>query len=209
MRPFCARQLRFAFTVLAAATVGGLGGCSWFGGGTSEMRVDSRATNDVLEPHFATSIYRFEDPNTCDVYLSDLPLEVLLEAADGRGPGAQGGPGAGNLVRVHMFLTPRAGYTPIDYTASNAAITHIVIASDDTYGVYTGGGFFLPSGTPGDASLSMKTYGTNMRLAGAAGRFNDRLGACEVDAKLTAERNDQAAERIGALVSEMARGTDH
>jgi len=133
--------------------------------------------------------------------LSDLPIALLMDAAEGRL--AEPLP-AGNLSRVHVFLNPRAGYTPIDYTASNASFTHIVV-SGEVYGVYTGAGFVLPSTTPGESSFSGYTNGANLKLASSTAGFEDMLGPTEVTGRVSATRDDATAEKLGALVSAMAR----
>jgi len=176
-------------------------GCGWLSDGPSNLVLDARTSNAVLEPVYTTAVYRYIDPNTMDVVLSDLPIGLLMDAAEGRL--AEPLP-AGNLSRVHVFLNPRAGYTPIDYTASNASFTHIVV-SGEVYGVYTGAGFVLPSTAPGEPSFSGNTSGANLKLASATAGFEDMLGPTEVTGRVSATRDDATAEKLGALVSAMAR----
>lgn len=198
MKPISRRTT--ALITLACLAVG-TGGCGWLGGGNTSLRLESRSQPAVLEPNFTTAVYRFEDPNTLDVYLSDLPMARLLEAADGRLTEPLP---PGTLARVHVFLNPRAGYTPIDYTASNATVTYVVMAGE-VYGVYTGAGFFLPGTTPGEGEFSGKTSGANLKLAAATEGFSDRLGPSELSGRISAVRDDEKAQRLGALVSSLSR----
>ncbi len=187
------------FSILPAAAM--LGGCGILSGGRSDLVLDARTSNAELRPSYTTAFYRTIDENTLDVVMTDLPVDMLLDAAEGKL--AEPLP-AGNITRVHVFLNPRAGYTPIDYTASNASITHVVV-SGEIYGVYTGAGFVLPSTSPGDSSFSGQTSGANLRLAASTPGFEDQLGPTEVTGRVAAPRDDAKAEKISALVSAMAR----
>ncbi len=198
----CSRTFFDALGATAALGVAVLtAGCGILGGGESALTFDARTTNNILQPAYSAAVYRSVDENTLDVYLTDLPMERLIEAAEGRLTTPLP---AGNITRVHLFLNPRAGYTPIDFTASNASITHIVV-SGEVYGVYTGAGFVLPSTTPGESTFSGKTSGANLRLSATTPGFEDRLGPSEVTGRISAVRDDAKAEVIGGLVSAMAR----
>lgn len=200
----CPKPRRTALAPLAPLslfTVSVLSGCTFLGGGDTALTFDARTTNSILQPAYTTAVYRAIDENTLDVYLTDLPTDRLVEAAEGR---LSSPLPPGNITRVHLFLNPRAGYTPIDYTAANASITHIVV-SGEIYGVYTGAGFVLPSTTPGDSTFSGKTSGANLRLVSTTPGFEDRLGPSELTGRITAQRDDAKADTLGALVSAMAR----
>lgn len=189
---------RAAIIVLAALTVPA---CSWIGGGSTSLRIESRTGPEVLEPRYTTALYRYEDPNSLEVYLTDLPMNRLLEAAEGQ---LSEPLPPGNLARVSVFLNPRAGYTPIAFESANFAVTHIVV-SGEVYGVYTGAGFILPSSTPGDDTFSGRTSGANLKLAGFTDGFKDLLGPSEMSGAIAATRDDARSERLGALVSAMSR----
>lgn len=191
------RALFLAVVALAAA----IPGCGLLSGGRSDLVLDARTSNAEMRPNYTSAFYRTIDENTVDVVMTDLPVGMLLDAAEGR---LSEPLPAGNITRVHVFLNPRAGYTPIDYTASNASFTHVVV-SGEVYGVYTGAGFVLPSTSPGDSSFSGQTNGANLRLAASTPGFEDQLGPTEVTGRVAAPRDDAKAEKIAALVSAMAR----
>lgn len=186
---------------LGLITLTVLPACGALSGGNSTLALVSRAGESSVSPAFSTSIYAYHDSNTLDVYLTDLPMDQLMAAAEGR---LDSPLPPGSLVRVHLFLNPRAGYTPIDYTASNATFTYMIV-SGEVFGVYSGAGFVLPSSTPGEPSFSARTSGANLRLAGATPGFNDRLGPAELSGRISAARDDARAEKLGGLFSAMAR----
>jgi len=94
-----------------------------------------------------------------------------------------------------MFLMPKAGSTPIDFTAANATVHHYVIA-DGAVGVYSGGGFLLPSSEPTGKSISARLGGATLRLAEQAGPFVDRLGTSRVRGSVSAKRDEETADAI-------------
>lgn len=172
------------------------GGCTVIGGapGSSSLSITSRTGELALKPDLQTNVYRAIDENTADIYLSDLPEDQLLARLSGEAPDL-----SGVLVHIHMFIMPRAGQTPIDYTASNVSITQLVMAGPSV-GVYGGGGFMLPSGKPGNKRFGGTMRGTTLRLIRKDPGFEDLLGTCEVEGRVGAERDEQTARRIGSLM---------
>jgi len=153
--------------VLALAMSALASGC----GADTSLVITARDDAFILEPLFITSVYRKIDVNTADIYLSDLPVDQvarrLARSAEGE-PGA-----AGVVVHIHLFLMPKAGRTPIEYTASNVSITQLVLTGAST-GVYSGGGFFLPSSEVGSRWLEGRIKGASLRLSRQQGNFLDR-----------------------------------
>lgn len=122
--------LRLAFILLAAAAAL-LGGC---GGPGGHLTLRSVATGATYTPPLPTAVYRYQDLNTVDVYLSDVPVESLANpdidlrewaADEGQNGGAERG---ATIVHIHLFVLPRAGKTPIDATACNATLRQLVLA---------------------------------------------------------------------------------
>jgi len=122
-------------TMRRIATMGVLGlgiacaaGCSLasgIGGGSATARIGSVEEGTELAPKWRTVIYATSDVNTADVILSDLDQESLMRAISDESElrGVDG-----SILRVRMFITPRAGRTPIDYTASNTSATLITMS---------------------------------------------------------------------------------
>lgn len=150
-----------------------------------------------VQPDFQTAVYRFIDPNTADVFLSDFPREAIVERL---AQGVDGPPG--HLIHVHLFLSPKAGKTPIDFTASNCAITYAVF-SGTSIGLYGGGGFVLPSSSVGDSTLSGRIRGATLGLMEAKPGFADRLGRSTLDGSISAQRDDALAQQISARLTRL------
>jgi hypothetical protein len=177
---------RALFSLLATSLL--IPCCGTLPGGRSSILFDSTSHGHLLEPTFTTQVFTSEDLNTADVYLTDIPG---LGTPDATGVGM-----TGNVLHIHMFLYPKAGQTPIDFTASNTTITHVVLA-DGAYGVYAGAGFLLPSGKPtkGSTFKGHIADATMMPVSATSG-FDDLLGWNELSGSVNSERDDDRAEQI-------------
>lgn len=176
--------LALLLALLAAAT---LPACAGVSGGRSTLEFDSTSEGTILTPTFTTRVFDSDDPNTADIYLTDIPGLATPEA---KGEGM-----TGNILHIHMFLYPKAGKTPIDFTASNATITHVVLA-DGAYGVYSGGGFFLPSGKTKGRSFKGRLSNATLRPVSATSGFADLLGWNQLSGSLAAARDEDRADAI-------------
>lgn len=174
----------------------GLAGCTGAGaGGGGALRIESSIGEAVLRPRMQTGIYGSPDRNTADIFLSDFEADELLAVLRGDRAGR-----TGNLVHIHMFLLPRAGQTPIDFTASNATMTHVVFSGAGV-GVYGGGGFLLPKGAPGGSVFGGTVRGATLRLLRSTDGFSDLLGTSELSGAVSARRDeDRAAELSNAML---------
>ena len=98
-------------------------GCA--GGGGADLSTFSTTRGEssgALTPQFTTAAYFPTDQNTADIYLSDIPASELANpATDLTGKG-------GNIVHIHVFLIPSAGMTPIENTACNITVRHLILA---------------------------------------------------------------------------------
>lgn len=185
-------RLLFAFACVVAMV--GLSGC-----GTPGMALRSAQGRGTLDPNFTTRCYiPTEDKAGADVYLTDLPPELWRPDSDLAGI-------SGTIVHVHLFLRPKAGKTPQAETASNLNIRYVVIGKG-AVGVYAGGGFLLPSGTPGDETFGGRIDRASLRLSRAGEGFKDLLGPCELSGRFRAERNEAAARLIEARMGQVMEG---
>ncbi|TVQ75906.1 MAG: hypothetical protein EA380_09790 [Phycisphaeraceae bacterium] len=162
---------------------------SWGGGRSSGVTLTAGDNSAQLQPVFTTRVYTKIDPNTVHLYLTDIDD---LATATSSGVGL-----TGNVLHIHMFIRPRAGRTPIAFTASNATITHVVIA-EGAYGIYSGGGFFLPSGAPGRATFAGRIRDATLRPIGATSGFADLLGWTTLSGNIAARQDDHRADQISA-----------
>jgi hypothetical protein len=171
----------------------GLTGCGVFGSSvTRDATLTSFDAGTVLtiEPKFQA--YYAADPNTADFYLSDLPAEAFADDADLSRF-------SGSLVHVHMFLAPKAGSTPIAFSANSVTVRHLIIA-EGQLGQYSGGGFLLPKGTAGDSSFGGTLKDASMRLTARTPGFVDRLGAAEFESGLKVPKDVSRAKRMALLM---------
>ena len=160
-------------------------------GAGAPITIDSRTTPHVMTPDLRTRVFTASDVNTANIYLSDLTMPELEHALTNSGAGA-----TGNLIHIHMFLMPKAGETPVDFTAANATVRHYVIA-DGAVGLYSGGGFLLPGANPTNGNtLSARLGGATLRLTDASGPFADRLESTDVAGGVTATRDEEAVTAI-------------
>lgn len=170
-----------------------LGSCGIFGSSvTRDATLTSYDAGTVLtiEPKFQA--YYAADPNTADFYLSDLPAEAFADGADLARF-------SGSLVHVHMFLAPKAGATPIAFSANSVTVRHLIIA-EGQLGQYSGGGFLLPSGTAGSSTFGGKLKNATMRLTARTPGFVDRLGASEFESGLKVPKDVSRAKRMALLL---------
>lgn len=162
---------------------------------TSTLRIASSEHGAVLEPAWRQGVFRMRDRNTVDLYLSDLPSDTVATRLAQAAAGEPGPPGT--VLVINMFLDPEAGRTPIDFTASNTSVTAVVLTGE-SWGVYGGGGFLLPSSFSSDRSFEGVMRGASLRMIRAEPGFEDRLGVSELSGEVIARRDDRAANAIAA-----------
>lgn len=181
----------------------GLSGCGWMGGvgravrsvGGDGAELTSLQNGNSLSISATTRVYGFEDRHRADFYLTDLPEEVWKSGADASNLN-------GTMVHVAMFVTPKAGRTPIAVDA-NSAIVRVLVLSNGQVGLYGGGGFFTRSGAPGMESVGGSVTDGTVRLVRATPGFNDLLGPstfnCGFTTVLDAEQAAQMDRAFNAL----------
>jgi hypothetical protein len=180
-----------------AVFLGGLAAVA--GGCATDSRVTVRSVQAAVvdAPLLPTAVYGAADGNTADFYLTDLPLGSL-------DPGTPLTGQSGRIVHLHMFLTPRAGSTPISSEACSVTVRHIILAGGEL-GVYSGGGFLLPRSDLGDEQFIGRVRDATLRLTGSTRGFADKLGAASLDATIAAQRDEAMARRIGMRVEDVIR----
>ena len=204
--------VRLLCTLVCVAVLGGCGGA---GGATlgllsprgltvtgqDGLRIDGELRPPArLTSRFPEAVYGYADSNTATFVL----VSRDRDAADAR-------PEQAAVLR--MFWRPRAGRTPIERTATNATLQYLVFPPGGEAGVYTGAGFIMPDGEPGDDRLGVEVQDAYVQLRDAGPRFLDLLGRAELDGSFTARRDDararallreletQAAEALGYRVA--------
>lgn len=136
--------------------------------------------------------YLSSDINTADFFLSDLPADAFADGADLS-------QFTGSLIQIHMFLAPKAGSTPIAFSATSATVRQVVFA-EGQMGMYSGGGFLLPSGTAGESTFGGKIHSASMRLTARTPGFADKLGPAEFASGLSVPKDVSRAKRMSLLI---------
>jgi hypothetical protein len=200
MRPrrhsaFRPQQMLLALAGTAALAMAG--GCSVINTGPGGVLTLSGADGThKFAPDYSTAAYKSIDADTFDVFLSDLPRERLTNSSD-----LLGGT-SGNLVHVHIFLTPDAGNTPIDSTACNFTVRHLVIAGGTNdapvMGLYAGGGFLATSGAILGGGINGAVSAASERLHRSTPGFKDLLGSASLSGRFSASEDEHLADALSA-----------
>lgn len=195
-------------TLMQGCSGGGIG-LSMFSGATGSTTIRSTVESTRLDASYQIAVYTYEDTNTADLYFTDLTPEqfdALLAGAKR----SEVAPDGGQILHIHMFLTPKAGRTPIEFSASNVTLSHYVLAGD-AIGVYGGGGFLLPSRVftrePGGGRFGGRMSEATVRFLSATPGFKDRIESGVLDAKLNARLDHDRSEQFNRLLSEYSRVT--
>ncbi|HAI13286.1 MAG TPA: hypothetical protein DCM28_16380 [Phycisphaerales bacterium] len=111
------------------------------------------------------------------------------------------------VLIVRMLWLPRGSKTPVNRSATNASIKHIVFAGADRniVGVYGGGGYYYPKSKPGKDRIKGAIWDGSMDLLHASKGFADRLGRVQIDGNLKVTRDDEKVEAtLKSLEEELA-----
>jgi hypothetical protein len=191
-----------------------LPGCRSADHGAGNLEVRSLNTAATLTPAIRTACYKRVDASTADLYFSDLPEGRLVDPADDLSDAT------GSIVHIHYFLEPSPGNTPIDDTACNATVRHVLIAAApatpsaapapaatprlpetvQVFGIYGGGGFFYPSGPVGEETFGGTMRDGTHRLLYASPGFKDVLGPSTIGGEMAATRDDAVADAIESRI---------
>jgi hypothetical protein len=175
--------------LLAAVVV-----CGCAGGGESggALRTESLGSDPVALPaDYATVVYAHHPEGDTSFILSDVPVRRLLD----------GTVTEGQVMHVELLWQPKAGATPMDPSATNASIRHIVISGGEL-GVYGGAGFAMPRGKPGRDQLTITVRDATLRLLEATEGFADPLGAARVTGTFTAELDPRLTRKLQRAVTQ-------
>ena len=171
-------------------------GCGVFGGrggGTGQLRAESFGGERViLGSTYITVVYEHDPKADTSFFLSDVPMEDLLAGTVTQG----------QIMHVELLWEPKAGATPVDASATNAAIHHVII-SDGEIGVYGGAGFAMPHGDPGDDRMRMTLRDATVRLLESTDGFRDLLTPGKIMGDFTARLDPASARKIHRATSQL------
>ncbi len=141
---------------------------------------------------FRTACYAFRPGAETSFLLTDVPDDALI----------RGDVDDGQVLHVDLLWEPRPGRTPMDPSATNAVI-RLVIVSRGEVGVYEGGGFVLPSRSPGESAVTLEIKDASLRLLESTAGFVDPLTPARMEGEFTAGRDDERAHRIRLAASQL------
>ena len=168
-------------------------GCSGGGGPVGQLRAISLGDSPVeLGATYITAVYSHDPSGDTSFFLSDVPMKQLLK----------GNVTQGQIMHIELLWVPKAGATPMDSSATNASIRHIII-SDGEVGVYGGAGFAMPRGKPGAETLTVALRDATMRLLESTDGFADLLSPAQITGTFTAELDAKTARKVHRAVSQL------
>ena len=176
------------------------------GGCTSWRDVTSMFSNDpgliesmsldnepvLLQGKFAYGYYTINPSGSTSLLLSDVSLEQWK----------RGDVRDGQALHVQLLWQPKPGATPLDETATNISISHVIVSSGEI-GIYAGGGFAIPRGTPGDDHLSLALRDASIELSDSTSGFQDLLSPARMTGSITASLDDDAALELKYAISQV------
>jgi len=188
--PLNARRALAVLVLVVAPLV--LGGCA-NGRGSASLEIASLGgARTILPGEFSTAIYGESEQNVASIYLTDAPLDSVLEGDLQRG----------QIVHIELLWTPRAGRTPVDPSAVNISIRHVIITGGQ-FGVYGGAGFAEPSDRVGDKTLTLSIPEATLSLLESSSDFVDRLGPAAFTGSITAVRDDRLTRRLAFATNQI------
>lgn len=165
-------------------------------GTANTLFIVSNGDKSVFAPNYQCEAYLATDPNTAELYLSDIPASRLTDSKDTLDTAR------GSIIHIHLFLYPSAGSTPVDPTACNITIRQLVLAGPAT-GLYGGGGFVLPDGDIGDKRVSGTIRQASVRMIRSTADFHDPIGPGSLSGEFSTPRNDALAKTISARIDSL------
>ncbi len=180
--------------VLVAMAAGLIGGCRGLSAGDGAgVTIQSVGMEPVeLAGAFDTRVYTVIDDTETAFLLTDIDPDRLME----------GDPGVGQVLYVEMLWKPRPGSTPLDASATNVSVTYIIFSNGEM-GVYTGGGFAMPSGRSGRDGKTLSFRDATLRLDEATDGFVDLLSPARLEGTIVADHDERATRRLRFALSQI------
>jgi hypothetical protein len=185
------------FTGVLAAATSGLGGCTGFFEATfapdgaavsiEGLGEDPRRLDGVL-PFGSYAVL----PSESSLVAGDVPLEELL-AGEVRN---------GQFLHAQLLWIPKPGMTPVDPTATNVVLRYVIVV-DGAVGVYGGGGFAWPRGTPGEGPVTLALRGSSLSLLAATEGFVDPLTPAEMTGTIALGYDPESTRRYRRGMSQL------
>jgi hypothetical protein len=169
------------------------GGCAGGGAATGSLRAESLGDDPVvLNARYVAVVYAQDDDDTLSFFLTEVPVEDLLagEIAEGQ------------VMHIELLWRPKAGATPMDSSATNASIRHVIMI-DGELGLYGGAGFAMPRGEPGKDRMRISLRDATIRLLESTDGFADPLTPARMTGNFTAIHDPQLARKLHWAISQV------
>jgi hypothetical protein len=179
--------------LLAIIAVYCLAGCAGSGKATGSLRAESLGDDPVvLNARYVAAVYARDDDDTISFFLSEVPVEDLLD----------GDITDGQVMHLELLWRPKAGSTPMDSSATNASIRHVIMV-DGELGLYGGAGFALPQGQPGKDRMRISLRDATLRLLESTDGFADPLTPARMTGSFTAIHDPQLVRKLHWALSQV------
>jgi len=167
------------FLFLSACSSGG------FFSSSSSLEVHSMGLERAIVRTDCTTIVCSEGfANEGDIWMTDIPMDQLV-AGDFE---------TGEIIHLQLLWKPVAGKTPLASTSTNLTIYYYII-SNGVVGVYGGGGYCWPSGTP-TKGMSLLIEEANLILQKNNAGFTDFLSPASMTGRVTSIPDSKTARQI-------------
>jgi len=161
--------------------------------GSGELRVEARGAQRArLNTNFDTAVYHPNDHNVASFYLTNANVEELLE----------GKIDEGQIVHIELLWNPIAGRTPLDESAANISVRHIIITGGQA-GVYGGAGFATASGDVGEDTIKLSIPDATLSLLDSTPGFADMLSPALLIGDVKAVHDPSLAKKLGLAASQV------
>jgi hypothetical protein len=182
--------------VMAGLIAGAMGallpGCGAGRTGMGAIKAESLAGRRVVLPgDFDRAVYHHETDADTTIILSDVSVDALLLGEVERG----------QILYMQMLWLPKAGQTPMDASATNLSLRHIVVSGGEL-GIYGGAGYAQPDGAPGGRTFGLTIRDSTLRLLEATDGFVDPLTPSRVTGDVDAVRDERSARRYRIALSQ-------
>lgn len=99
------------------------------------------------------------------------------------------------VLHIELLWQPKAGFTPMDTTATNASIRYVIISNGEM-GIYGGAGFARPDGDATDKTLRVSLEDASLQLQEKTAGFHDLLGVAQVTGSFNSVRDDKKTRQL-------------
>lgn len=167
-------------------------GCGAGRTGMGAVKAESLAGRRVILPgDFERAVYDHETDADTTIVLSDVSVDdLLLGTVD-----------EGQILYMQMLWLPKAGATPMDSSATNLSLRHIVV-SGGAMGIYGGAGYATPDGQPGGRTFGLTIRDSTLRLLEATEGFADPLTPSRITGSVDAVRSQRSTRRFRIALSQ-------